>query len=319
MPKLFSSPLLWIGTAGWSYKDWIGPFYSQSQSKDYDWSAYGKFNHQKQTGMPSADKLEFYSQYFNCVEVNSTYYAYTSPSTVRGWVRKTESVEDFLFTVKLHKDFTHLRKFNNQSIKIVQDNLDILAKAERLGGILIQFPYSFFFNNSTAEYVQKLNETFQSYNQFIEVRHSSWNNKTAHEFFKSLNVTFCTIDQPQIGQAIPFEPIVTNDNAYIRFHGRNIDAWKKSIANFGKEQTYEQASERYKYLYSPGELTEISQKIKEIYDKVKEIYVIMNNHPQGDAVANAFELMHMLSEQAKINVPETILTSFPRLKKIVEK
>ncbi|MBU2585579.1 MAG: DUF72 domain-containing protein, partial [Bacteroidetes bacterium] len=276
MPKLHiyppwrTSPPLHIGTAGWSYKDWVGPFYSQTQSKDYDWSAYGKFNHQKQTGMPSADWLKFYSQYFNCVEVNSTYYAYTSLSTVRGWVRKTENVEDFLFTVKLHKDFTHLRKFNNQSIKIVQDNLDILAKAERLGGILIQFPYSFSFNNSTAEYVQNLNKTFKQYTQFVEMRHSSWNNKTAHEFFKSLNVTFCTIDQPQtcppikiicgrrVGQSIPFEPIVTNDKAYIRFHGRNVDAWKKSIANFGKEQSYEQASERYKYLYSPGELIEIS-------------------------------------------------------------
>lgn len=296
-PLLRTCPLLRIGTAGWSYKDWIGPFYLQSQSKDYDW-------------------LDFYSQYFNCVEVNSTYYAYTSPSTVRGWVRKTESIEDFLFTIKLHKDFTHLRKFNNQSIKTVEINLDILSKAERLGGILIQFPYSFSFNNSTAEYVQKLNEIFQSYNQFVEVRHSSWNNKDAYEFFKSLNVTLCTIDQPQIGQSIPFEPIATNDKAYIRFHGRNVEAWKKSIANFGKEQSYEQASERYKYLYSPGELAEISQKIKEIYDKVKEIYVIMNNHPQAQGIANAFELMHMLSEQAKIKIPETMLKSFSRLNKI---
>jgi uncharacterized protein YecE (DUF72 family) len=295
---LHTCPLLRIGTAGWFYKDWVGPFYSQLQSKDYDW-------------------LEFYSHYFNCVEVNSTYYTYTSPSTVHGWVRKTENVEDFLFTVKLHKDFTHLRKFNNQSIKAVQDNLDILAKAERLGGILIQFPYSFAFNNSTAEYVQKLNEIFRSCSQFVEVRHSSWNNKDAYELFKSLNVTLCTIDQPQIGQSIPFEPIITNDKAYIRFHGRNVEAWKKSISNFGKEQSYEQASERYKYLYSPGELAEISQKIKEIYDKVKEVYVIMNNHPQGAAVTNAFELMHMLNEQAKIKIPEAVLKNFPRLKKIV--
>ena len=136
-------------------------------------------------------------------------------------------------------------------------------------------------------------------------------------FLSKLNLTFCTIDQPQIGQAIPFEPIITNDRAYIRFHGRNIDAWKKSINSFGKEQSYEERSERYKYLYSPGELVEIEQKIKSIQSKVKEVNIIMNNHPQGDAVANAFELIHLLEEKDKVEMPETIVKAYPRLKEIV--
>jgi len=57
MAKLNSPPLLRIGTAGWSYKDWVGQFYSQAQSKDYDLSAYGKSNQQKLIQMPSADKF----------------------------------------------------------------------------------------------------------------------------------------------------------------------------------------------------------------------------------------------------------------------
>lgn len=128
-----------------------------------------------------------------------------------------------------------------------------------------------------------------------------------HWIFKENDLTFCTIDQPQIGKAIDFNPIVTNDKAYIRFHGRNVEAWKKSLANFGKPQTYEEQSSRYSYLYSPGELIEIEQKIKSIQNKVKEINVIMNNHPQGDAVANAFELIHLLEEKEKLICRQQLL------------
>ncbi|HMN47614.1 MAG TPA: DUF72 domain-containing protein, partial [Ignavibacteriaceae bacterium] len=81
-------------------------------------------------------------------------------------------------------------------------------------------------------------------------------------------------------------------------------------------QTYEEQSSRYHYLYSPSELIEIAQKIKSIEHKVKEINVIMNNHPQGDAVANAFELIHLLEEKNKIEMPTTIVKAYPRLEEI---
>jgi uncharacterized protein YecE (DUF72 family) len=288
----------YIGTAGWSYKDWVPSFYPKQQSGKFDW-------------------LQFYSHYFNCVEVNSTYYAYLSPRIVEGWIKKVADKDEFIFHVKLHQDFTHKRKYDEQNIKAVRYNLDILTKAERLGGLLIQFPYSFPYNNSATQYIQELKDIFPNYKCFVEVRHSSWQNKNAFEFFKQADITFCTIDQPQIGQAIPFEPIITNDRAYIRFHGRNVDAWKKSINNFGKEQSYEERSERYKYLYSPGELIEIEQKIKSIQSKVKEVNIIMNNHPQGDAVANAFELIHLLEEKDKVEMPETILKAYSRLEELL--
>jgi uncharacterized protein YecE (DUF72 family) len=273
-------PAFHIGTAGWSYKDWVPSFYSKQQSKDFDW-------------------LKFYAANFNCVEVNSTYYTYLSPKIVEGWIRKVEDADDFLFTIKLHQDFTHNLKYDKQSIKSVSENLNKLVQAERLGGILIQFPYSFSFNDSSAEYIRQLNEVFSCYNQFVEVRHSSWSNKSAYDFFKALNISFCTIDQPEIGKAIQFEPVVTNQIAYLRFHGRNVDAWKKSLTNFGKEQSYEQQSERYNYRYFPGELAEVMQKVKAIYSKVKEMYIIMNNHPQGNAVVNAKDFMNMMEITVK--------------------
>jgi uncharacterized protein YecE (DUF72 family) len=287
-----------IGTAGWSYKDWVPSFYPKSQSGRFDW-------------------LQFYSHYFNCVEVNSTYYTYISPKIVEGWIRKVENSDEFVFHIKLHQDFTHKRKFDEQNIKAVRYNIDLLKKSERFGGLLIQFPYSFAFNGSAAQHIQKIRDIFSDISCFVEVRHSSWKNSRAYEFFKVNNLTFCTIDQPQIGQAIEFDPIITNDKAYIRFHGRNIEAWKKSLDNFGKQKTYEEQSSRYQYLYLPGELIEITQKIKSIENKVKEINVIMNNHPQGDAVANAFELIHLLEEKIKVEMPNTIVKAYPRLEEIL--
>jgi len=269
----------YIGTAGWSYKDWVPSFYPKNQTTGFDW-------------------LQFYSHYFNCVEVNSTYYAYISPKVVEGWIRKVSDSDNFIFDIKLHQDFTHKRNFDEQNIKAVRYNLDLLAKAERLG------------------YIQKLRDTFPNYNCFVEVRHSSWQNKKTMDFFKATDITFCTIDQPQIGMAISFEPIITNDKAYIRFHGRNEKAWKNSINNYGKKRTYEERSDRYKYLYSPGELIEIEQKIKLVKKKVNEVHVIMNNHPQGDAIANAFELIHLLEGKDKVEMPETIIKAFPRLEEI---
>jgi uncharacterized protein YecE (DUF72 family) len=250
------------------------------------------------------------------VEVNATYYAYLSPRIVEGWIRKVEDSEDFIFNIKLHQDFTHKRIFNEENVKGVRYNLEQLRKEERLGGLLIQFPYSFSFDMVSTAHINKLRDIFSDINCFVEVRHSSWNNEKAYEFFRKLDLTFCTIDQPQVGQAIPFKTIITNDKAYIRFHGRNVEAWKKSISNFGKPQTYEEQSSRYKYLYSPGELIGIAQEIKSIEKKVKEIHIIMNNHPQGDAVANAFELIHLLKERDKVNMPGTIVKAYPRLEEI---
>jgi uncharacterized protein YecE (DUF72 family) len=290
----------YIGTAGWSYKDWVPSFYPKNQTGGFDW-------------------LQFYSSYFNCVEVNSSYYAYLNPKIVDGWIRKTDGLEDFTFTVKLHQDFTHKRVYEDKNVKEVIFNLDILARSERLGGLLLQFPYSFEYNEVNRQYLNDLLDIFYKYKPFVEVRSLSWFNEEVFTELKKMNVPLCTIDQPKFGKVVPFEPVVTSDRAYFRFHGRNWTAWKDSVVSYGKEQTYDQQSERYKYLYTPGELVQIQQKIKTVQENVKELFVIMNNHPTGYAVANAFEMMHLLEEKSKVRMPDTILKSFSRLEQIALK
>ena len=135
--------------------------------------------------------------------------------------------------------------------------------------------------------------------------------------FNQQNLIYTSIDQPQIGQSLHFKPVVINGIGYIRFHGRNKEAWLKSIQNFGKKQTYDQRNERYDYLYSPGEIVEIIQLIKPLLDKVKELFIILNNHPKGNAVVNAFQFMNHF-ESKKVVIPVNTLKSFPQLSDIAE-
>ena len=290
-------PKYYIGTAGWSYQDWIGSFYPQAQTNNFDW-------------------LQYYSHYFNCVEVNSTYYSYISPKIAEGWIRKTQDKNDFLFTIKLHQDFTHIRKYDNNKIKSVESVLQILQRERRLGGILIQFPYSFSYNSTSVLYISQLAEIFNPYHIVIELRHSTWNKEEIIKNFKKLDLTYCTIDQPQIGKSISFEPIITSYSAYIRLHGRNKEAWFSSINNYSKEQPESQKNERYNYLYSHSELIEIAQIVKQQIQSINEIYIITNNHPGGNAVANAFQLINIL-EGEKVEMPASIISKYPLLNKIM--
>ena len=292
-----NKPKFYVGTAGWSYKDWIESFYQYPQSKTFDW-------------------LEYYSRFFNTVEVNASYYTYISPNTVDGWISKVEEKDDFLFTMKLHQDFTHKHLFKNSQIDAVKSNLNKLQKAERLSGLLLQFPYSFALTKENANHLKHLLEIFDEYEKFIEVRHKSWLIERFFNFVAKNKSSLCAVDQPKIGEAIEFKAYEAGENMYIRFHGRNETEWKHSINNFGKDQTYEQQSGRYDYLYSPGELLEFERAINEVRDKVKNIFIILNNHPHGNAVANALEMLHFLNDRIKVDVPPATLKTFSRLSKI---
>jgi uncharacterized protein YecE (DUF72 family) len=284
----------YIGTAGWSYNDWVPTFYPRGQTTSFDW-------------------LNFYSSYFNTVEVNATYYAYLSPKTAEGWVKKTIDNDDFKFTIKLHQDFTYKKLFTPQNVTAITDNLNILSREDKFGGLLCQFPYSFGFNEGAIAHIKTLKEIFNDYKLFIEVRHTSWNKPDVIKYFKEADLSFCVIDQPQISNSISFNPVVTNDILYVRLHGRNVKEWYNSIQNFSVDQKSVDQNARYDYLYTPGELIELRNKIIEGKDKVKSIYIIFNNHPKGNAPANAFEMLQLLKEKLKNGIPETILKSYPRI------
>ena len=115
----------YVGTAGWSYKDWEGVVYPTQKGRDFH-------------------ALYFLGQYINIVEINSTFYRLPLMRISLSWVKKAEGFPDFLFAVKLHQVFTHNRKdFTQKEVDEFKMGIEPLIAAGRMAAILLQFPWSF--------------------------------------------------------------------------------------------------------------------------------------------------------------------------------
>lgn len=287
-----------VGAAGWSYKDWVGAFYPP--------------------GIKPADMLSFYTRFFNIIEVNATYYRHLPLSYVNGWLKKTEFRDDFSFILKLHGDFTHSRNYTASVAQDFKKNLDALAGEGKLKGMLMQFPYSFEANNVSFNYLRKLTGEFEEYQRFLEFRHASWLQHDIAENLRDQNNTICVIDQPIMGHATPFMIDNPGKKLYLRLHGRNTEAWVESIENFGKtNNSYEEQSERYNYLYNRGEILEIVVRVREVIKQLQEVIIITNNHPHGNAIINAFEFADFLKTVVGEEPPITTQTTMRKLNRRV--
>lgn len=280
-----------IGTAGWSYEDWEGIVYPESKGT--------KFH-----------PLIFLAQYINFIEINSTFYRPPAIRISLSWVKKVENYPDFLFSVKIHQVFTHQRKdFSQKEVDEFKLGIEPLMAHNRLGAILLQFPWSFIHSPSNRDYLLRLFQLFSGYPLALEVRHSSWDTPHFYRLLEENRVCFCNIDQPLFRNSIKPSAIATNRNfSYVRLHGRNYENWFREAA--GRD-------ERYNYLYTKEELEEWVKKIKELAEKGGKVYVVTNNHYRGQALANALQIKNMLSGE-KIAIPPLLLEHYPVLKDIVE-
>lgn len=281
-----------IGTAGWSYKDWEGIVYPEKKA-------------------PGFHPLIFLAQYINIVEINSTFYRPPAIYMSLSWIKKVEKFPNFVFSVKLHQIFTHQRKDISQ--KDVDDfklGIEPLRAKDRLAAILIQFPWSFVNTTYNNDYLMNLFDLFSDYPLSLEVRHSSWDNPHFYELLAEHNVCFCNIDQPIFHNSIRPSAISTNTQfSYVRLHGRNYKNWFKEDA--GRD-------ERYNYLYTKGELKEWIERIKNLGKKNDKVYVITNNHYRGQALANALQIKNRITGK-KLDIPYNLVRQYPVLKEIIEK
>ncbi len=146
--------MLIIGAAGWSYDYWKGSFYPRK----------------------TKDMLEYYSQNFSFVEINSTFYSIPSQSTVESWFRKTPP--NFIFSAKLLQAFTHntfYQDVDNKLLKAFFARINSLS--EKLRVIVVQFPQSFIPSNKTKEYLDELVDSIKAlYSGIIaiELRNLLW-------------------------------------------------------------------------------------------------------------------------------------------------
>jgi uncharacterized protein YecE (DUF72 family) len=297
-----SSGQIRIGTAGWSYKDWEGIFYPAG------------FQRQKR------HPLEFVAQFFDVVEINTSFYGHVKPELARLWCRKVAPVNPgFLFTAKLHRSFTHspvavMEPTSAATIRptaedetLAREGLDALASAGRLGALLIQFPVSFKNTSLNREYLEQLLRQFIEYPRVVEVRHSSWDHAETLAYFTRQNVGFCNIDQPLIGRSLEPTEHVTAGIGYVRLHGRNYDQWFEA----------ERGEDRYNYLYNEHELSGWKEKIENIAHNAQTVFVVANNHFEGKAGVNALQLKHLLTGE-RVKAPEPLLQHYPELKRIAD-
>ena len=273
-----------VGPAGWSYADWDGIVYPRSKPRGFHEAA-------------------FLAQYFDTIEINTSFYNPLRPEVAAGWVGKVERNPSFQFTAKLWKIFTHERHASLQDEKTFKQGLKPLAAAGRLGALLLQFPWSFKNTRENHEYLSGLCMQFMEYPLVVEVRHSSWNQPEVFEWLHTLGVGFCNIDQPVIGRSLQPSEHVTTPLGYVRLHGRNYEQWFTSSQH---------PEERYNYLYSVEELQPWAERVTNIARHTDVVFVITNNHFEGKAIANALELLSLL-RGARVPVPETLREHYPQL------
>lgn len=252
-----------VGTAGYSYTDWIGPFYP--------------------AGTKSARMLEYYSLYFNFVEVNSTYYHMPGIRLFEGMDRKTPA--DFKFAVKLFGGFTHERNSGQEDAEKFKYSLSPIVQSGKLACLLAQFPYSFKHTNENIDYLKALKQQFREYELCIEFRNREWIGKDVFDMLRHESMGYVCVDEPALHGLIGNVTAVTSNIAYIRLHGRNAGKWYAG-----------EGSERYDYLYDTNELLEWVSRLQEIDDGSGVTLVSFNNHPKGKAIENAKALMGYLGK-----------------------
>lgn len=268
-----------VGPAGWSYKDWEGVVYPPHGSK--------------------FDPLGYLARYFDTIEINSPFYRIPPPAHAKSWVKRVASNENFRFTTKVYRGFTHEEApLAKADVKAFRDYLDPLLDAGRLGAILLQFPWSFKNTPESRTRLVELFDAFKGYPKSLEVRHATFQEPEFHAFLNEHDVGWVNVDQPLFHDSVKPADTVTGPVAYARLHGRNYEKW------FAHAESWE----RYNYLYSAQELEPWVDRIERMA-RNKDTYVVTNNHFRGQAILNAGDLKASLGQDATL--PPQLKEAYP--------
>ncbi|HEY6733737.1 MAG TPA: DUF72 domain-containing protein [Roseiarcus sp.] len=203
-----------VGTSGWSYPSWRGPFFP--------------------TGLPAKHQLEYYASQFDTVELNGVFYRTPTPESVRRW--RDQTGRHFVFAAwKASKFISHWKRLSENSISSLQlldDRLSILG--HKVGPILFQLPPDFVADASRLGAFLKLLPERRRYS--FEFRHPSWYAANILRILADRNIALCISDHHDA--PAPWER--TADFVYLRGHGRGgryegrssratLAGWGKSV------------------------------------------------------------------------------------------
>ena len=182
---------IWIGTSGWSYSHWRGPFYPQD--------------------LPESGWLDFYAGRFGATEINNTFYQLPAAETLAHW--RDTVPQGFRFAVKGSRYITHMKKLKDpqDSVPRFLERVDILG--DKLGPVLFQLPPNWRFNPDRLSAF--LHALPGGYRYTLELRDPSWLDDRAYEILAEHGAAFCIFHLE--GQLTPLQ--VTADFAYVRLHG----------------------------------------------------------------------------------------------------
>ncbi len=253
-----------MGTSGYSFADWIGPFYP--------------------AGTPRSKMLDEYVRHFDIVEINSSYYRIPTASMFERMEHKTPA--GFEFIVKLFRGMTHEIEDDARMYREFVDSVAPLKEADKFAGFLAQFPWKFKNGDAGKAHLAALRKRLGEDPLFVEFRHDSWIESETFEFLRDLGVGYCSVDEPQLKGLVPPVVVATTDEGYVRLHGRNARNW------WGRG-----GGDRYDYDYDKDELAEWSGKMLDLEGKVKKVYAFFNNCHAGHAARNAELMIEMLGDE----------------------
>jgi len=235
---------VYVGTSGWSYDHWKGVFYPENLS-------YGK-------------ELDYYTQHFNTVEINSTFYHLPKFSTWKGW--RVRTPPDFIFSVKGSRFITHILKLDNSRDPLINLITGAKVLGKKLGTVLFQLPEHVEANHDRlAKFVELLPEEIRI---ALEFRHPTWFHTKTYSILEQAGVSLVITDVPQYPSKFRY----TADFVYVRLHG----------------------SRRPGGGYTTEELKNWSARIKRWSNRGLDVFFYFNNDNGGHAVKNAMELKELL-------------------------
>ncbi len=268
-------------------------------------------------GMQARDRLAWYAQRFEYVEVNSSFYAVPTRNTVERWAEVTPAA--FTFDVKLHRLLSRhaagvdslapeLRsdvsttergrviltpELEERLVGQTLDAVEPLAQAGKLGPFLLQLTPAFAPGKHDMGELDLLTERLREPGLAIELRHKGWVEgerlEQTLDWYEQHGVTFVCVDSPP-GNHVPILPpidaVTRRDVAYMRAHGRNTEGYLK-----GKT-----VAERFGWIYSDAELEEMAQRARGLAEDAAEVHVAFNNNRSSDAPDSARRFRQLVGQ-----------------------
>jgi uncharacterized protein YecE (DUF72 family) len=236
-----------IGCSGFHYKEWKENFYPK--------------------GLPQSKWFDFYTQHFNTLELNVTFYRFPSLKSLQGWHDKAP--DHFSISAKVPRNVTHYKKFEGTETEL-SDFYAVLKEglSEKLACVLFQLPPQFNYDSGQLQKI--IAQVDPLFDNVIEFRHQSWWRQDVFEQLSAHNISFCGVSFPKISIE---DAIINTPLAYYRFHG---------------------VPQLFYSSYNTGFIQKIHQQI-DGNDKVEKAYVYFNNTASMAAIANAKEF-HKLTK-----------------------